>query len=182
MTPFARRRAVARARERVAISMNDDRSMVREFVLQLEGFGEDLEAAAREVLGGVVETTAEAITRGNEFGPGVPWDTGFLRASFQTGLNAPRDGPSVRPPTPGRRPGAGELYTGVLDVSIAARAVLGDRIYITTIAEYAVYLEEGTTQRRFGALKGAATPFIAPVEARFQQICDSVAKRVGAVD
>jgi hypothetical protein len=157
--------------------------MLREFSAELRAFGEiDVTGRGVRVLQEAAEVTSKAIVLGNAFGPGAPLDTGFLRSSFRVARNAPDDGPSEPPVTPaGRRPGDPPIFAGALDTSAAQLARLGDSIYCTTIAAYAVYLEEGGMVRRNGdpTNVGAPTPFIAPVEARFLAIVDDAADRVG---
>jgi hypothetical protein len=157
-------------------------TMLREFTTQLQAFARDdvagkLEAVFQEA----AQTASEAVVIGNAFGPGAPLDTGFLRASFRVAEGAPVDGPSTPPPTPGRKPGDAPIYGDALDTSAAARAPLGGTVFCTTIAEYATYLEEGGMVRRNGPPenRGAATPFVAPVEARWPAIVDDAASRVG---
>lgn len=155
--------------------------MVREFRSQLLAFDGEVRGQAVDVFREAAQTTAEAIVIGNRFGPGAPLDTGFLRASFRVALNNPEDGPSVGAKVSGRKDGAAPIYPANLDTSGAARAQLGDDIYITTMAAYAVALEEGTGVRRNGpsANVGTPTPFVAPVEFRFDAIVEDAARRVG---
>lgn len=142
-------------------------------------FREDVEGRATAAFQEAAQLTAEAIVVGSQYGPGAPLDTGFLRASFRVSRNRPDDGPTTPPPTPGRTPGDAPLYPTTVDTSPAATARLGETIYITTAAEYAVYLEEGDLTRRHGPLAGAPTPFVGPVEARWAAILDDAARRAG---
>jgi len=141
---------------------------------------EDVRGGATAVLREAAQTVAEAIVVGNAFGPGVPVDTAFLRASFRVAQGAPVDGPTEPPPrSPERAPGA-PVFDAPFDVSAAATVPLGTELFITTAVEYAAYLEEGANMaRRFGVNAGASTPFIAPVEARWERIVDDAARRVG---
>jgi hypothetical protein len=156
--------------------------MLKEFTDQLGAFGrEDVTRMGALVFEEAAQATAEAVVIGNQFGPGAPLDTGFLRASFRVARNRPEDGPSERPPTPGRKQGDPPLYAPTLDTSAVAGATLGDSIFVTTVAEYADYLETGGLTRRNGPPEnvGAPTQFVAPVEARWLQIVDDAARRVG---
>jgi len=156
--------------------------MLKEFTDELRAFGqEDVQRLGTQVFGEAAQAAAEAVVIGNQFGPGAPLDTGFLRASFRVSRNRPEDGPSVAPPTPGRKDGDPPIYATTLDTSAIASAVLGDEVYCTTVAEYADYLEEGGLTRRNGPPenRGASTQFVAPVEARWLQIVDDAVRRVG---
>lgn len=156
--------------------------MLKEFTDQLQAFGaEDVRRLGTSVFQDAAQVTAEAVVLGNQFGPGAPLDTGFLRASFRVAKNAPEDGPSEATDIPGRKDGDSPIYPATLDTSAAASAFLGDQVFCTTIAEYADYLEEGGLTRRNGPPEniGAPTPFVAPVEARWLQIVDDAARRVG---
>lgn len=155
--------------------------MVREFRSALFAFDGETRGQAVDVFREAAQTTAEAIVIGNAFGPGAPLDTGFLRASFRVALNSPEDGPSVGAKVSGREPGASPIYAESLDTSNAARAQLGDDVFITTMAEYAVALEEGNGLRRNGPSEnvGTPTPFVAPVEFRFDAIVEDAGRRLG---
>ena len=124
---------------------------------------------------------ARAVIEGNGFGPGAPLDTGFLRASFRVSRNQPEDGPTTAPAVPGRQPGDAPLYPTTADTTAIGAAQLGDTIYVTTLAEYAGYLEEGGMVRRNGPpeLVGTPTEFIAPVDARWPQIVEEAVRRTG---
>lgn len=153
-----------------------------EFRLQLETFGrEDVAARAEATLQQAGMIAAEAVVIGNAYGPGAPLDTGFLRSSFRVSTNIPADGPSTRPKTPGRKAGDPPLYPSTVDTTAAASATLGEAIYVQTMAEYAVYLEEGSMVRRHGPPenRGQPTPFIAPVEARWDAIAEDAKRRAG---
>lgn len=162
--------------------------MTREFSAALRDFEAlDVRGRATDLFQEAAAAASEAVVVGlQDFGPGAPMDTGFLRASFRVARNAPEDGPSERPETPGRKPGDAPLYPEMLtvagmDLSAAQSAMLGETVYCTTIAEYATYLEEGGMVRRHGPPEnvGATTQFIAPVEARWDAIVDDAAQRVG---
>lgn len=156
--------------------------MLKAFTDQLQAFGRlDVMGVATEVFQESAQVAAEAVVIGNAYGPGAPLDTGFLRASFRVAKNAPEDGPSAPPATPGRKDGDPPRYPTTLDTSATQTAALGDRVYCTTVAEYADYLEEGGLTRRNGPPEnvGAPTPFVAPVDARWLQIVDDTARRVG---
>lgn len=154
--------------------------MVKTFAADCEAwFKDDVEGKATLTLQEAADTAAEAIVVGNEFGPGVPVDTGFARSSFRVALNEAVDGPSQPPPTPGRKPGDAPIFTEPLDTSAIEQATLDTLVYVTTAAEYAVHLEELGNKRRFGPNAGGSTQFIAPVEQRWPSIVEDAARRVG---
>ena len=154
--------------------------MLREFRDTLQAFGrEEVERVGGVVFQEAAQVAAEAVVIGNAYGLGAPLDTGFLRASFRVARNAPEDGPSVAPTIPGRQDGDPPVYPAGLDTSAAAGARLGDTVWCTTMAAYAQYLEDGGFTRRNGPDRGAPTLFVAPVEARWVQIVDDTARRVG---
>jgi hypothetical protein len=142
-------------------------------------FRDDVEGRGTAAFQEAAQQAAEAIIIGSQYGPGAPLDTGFLRASFRVSRNRPEDGPSEAPPTPGRQPGAPPIFTTTPDTSQVATAVLGDEVFITTVAEYAQHLEENGLTRRNGPRAGQPTEFIAPVEARWPAILDDAARRAG---
>ncbi len=158
-------------------------ALFREFTSELFKFGdEDVEGRGTAMFRECAQVTAEAIVIGNAYGPGTPLDTGWLRASFRVSESVPEDGPGERPALPGREPGSGTVFASALDTSAAARAKLGNSVFVSTMAPYAGDLEEGAgLVRRNGPPEniGAPTPFIAPVEARFGQIAEDAARRVG---
>lgn len=154
------------------------------FARELRSFlDEDVIGRATLTLREAGQTAAEAIVIGNEYGPGVPVDSAFLRSSFRASVGEPIDGPSEPPPTKGRAPGTA-VFDAPLDLTAFAGAELDTDLHLTTAVEYAEYLEEGSNQygamaRRFGINAGAATPFVAPVEARWDRIVEDAAARVG---
>lgn len=156
-------------------------TLVRDFTSALHAFGSEVNELGTLAFREVALVTAEAIDIGNEFGPGVPLDTGYLRASFRVGINQVNDGPSERPRVKGRKPGDAPLTSATVDTSPVTRVALGDSVYITTNVEYAEPLENNPKTRRNGPPenRGASTEFIAPVEARFERIVDDAAQRVG---
>jgi len=158
----------------------DPQQLVYDFQLDLSRFGDEVEGGALKMFHESAQQVAEAIVVGNQYGPGVPVDTGFARSSFRIGVNAPVDGPSLRPFISRRvtRPGV-EIFPAALDLAPIGTAQLGDILYITTPAVYPQYLEFTPKRRRFGPHKGQTTEFIAPVEARFDAIVDDAADRVG---
>lgn len=159
--------------------MSDPNALVYDFVADLTRFGDEIADGATKVLQEAAQTTAEAITIGNQFGPGIPVDTGFARASFRVGVGSPADGPSEAPPRPKGLPAGVRAFDTPIDMGPIGRAALGDALYITTQVEYAQVLEFEAKRRRFGANAGASTEFLEPVEARFTQIVDDAADRVG---
>lgn len=149
-------------------------AFARTFIAQCEAYArEDVARDAMLTIREAAETAAEAVAIGNEFGPGIPRDTSFAAASFRMGLNRPVDGPRLGIP--------GVDYAPYLkpNLALANRFTLDDRLYFTTVAEYAQYLEELPLQRRAGEYAGRSTAFIAPVEQRWPAIVDDAADRVG---
>ena len=173
---------------------DDPNQMLYDFRLDLERFGAEVENGALKVFHAAAKSAAEAIVVGNDYGPGVPVDTGFARSSFGIGINSPAQGPTEPPLTALARGIGGNKYLarlqrvqtgkGLGQISTppmlgVSGAVLGDTVFITTMAKYPQYLEFYPKQRRFGKNKGASTEFIFPVEARWPQIVDDAAARVG---
>ncbi|GAB1340938.1 hypothetical protein [Gemmatimonas sp.] len=173
--------------------MSSNEEFARAFMAELRLLGDDVETHVRAIWQESMQTAAEAVVIGNSFGPGVPVDTGFLRASFRLGLNTPQDGPTA--PPAGLPQGGG--LPAQLDLATISRAELGETVYLTTDAEYAVPLEEGTysrgdksgtfsrrtSEQQLKNLKGTMgpTPFVAPVVARWQSIVDDAARRTKGV-
>mgnify|MGYP000078298174 CR=1 FL=1 len=158
---------------------SDPNALVYDFRADLSAFGDEVVGGATKVLQEGSNTTFEAIVLGNEFGPGVAVDTGFARSSFRVGINQVEEGPSEPPGhIPGRRPGVPFMGPIRGDIPIA-RAQLGDQVFITTVVEYPQFLEFEPKTRRYGPLAGQSTEFLDPVEARFTDIIDDAADRVG---
>ncbi len=168
--------------------MSGNRESARHFTAQLTAMADDIEGRLDVIFAESIQTAAEAVVIGNGFGPGVPVDTGFLRASFRFGLGAPVDGPSLPPE------GTGQVFTAGLDTSPLVRVRLEQSVYLTTVAEYAQYLEDGTydggtfnrrtSEEQLKNQKGTLgpTPFIEPVLARWQAIVDDAVRRTGGSD
>lgn len=155
---------------------------ILEFSRELRDFiREDVQGAGERTLETAAGLAAEAVVVGNTFGPGAPVDTGFLRASFRVSKNQPDDGPSTPPELPGRQAGDPPVFDTRLSATRGVRLRFGDLLYVTTMAEYAIYLEEGGMLRRNGPpeLVGTPTPFVAPVEARWPAIVETAARRNG---
>lgn len=153
-------------------------SMLREFNAELEQFAGATAEQARLIFAESAATACEAIAIGNEFGPGAPLDTGYLRASFRVGVDTIVNGPST-PPQRSKRSDGTHLIADVFDASPVQRVQIGQTVYLVTNVDYAKYLETGHMTRRHGEHVGQDTEFIAPVEARFGQIVDDAADRVG---
>ncbi|MBY0490624.1 MAG: hypothetical protein K2R93_12350 [Gemmatimonadaceae bacterium] len=160
--------------------MSDPLALVYDFEADLSRFGDAVENGATLVLREAGDTTAEAIVIGNQYGPGVPIDTGWARASFVAALNEPAEGRGERPFISRKVNPAGRvLFPETIDLAPIGRAQLGDAIYITTVVEYAQVLEFQPKTRRYGPNAGRSTVFIEPVHARFGAIVDDAADRVG---
>lgn len=154
-------------------------TLIENFLLDLRAFSELTDARATAVVRATAAVCAEAIIIGNEYGPGAPVDTGWLRASFQVTLNTPATGPSEPPPRPkGRRLEDPPLYPDAPVLTGAENAALSDVVYITTPAAYAEYLEYDGLERRFGPYRGMPTAFVRSVALRFDRIVDDVRRRL----
>jgi hypothetical protein len=154
------------------------------FQRQMEAFiVEDVTERATLVLREAAETTAEAIVLGNAFGPGVPLDTGYLRASWRVGIGAPPPlAPATPPPSAARGKGVPLYPVDMAGLTLElTRATLGTDVYIMTHVGYAEYLETEPMRRRHGPIEnvGAPTVFLEPVADRFAAIVDDAAVRVG---
>lgn len=174
--------------------INDPNQLLYDFRLDLERFGEEVENGAVMVLHESATRALQAIVSGNDYGPGIPVDTGGARSSFRVGINAPADGPTEPPMRFLQRVGGNKYLRRSVAVqknkglgqipippvqSEIANAQLGDTIYVNTMMEYPQYLEFNHLRRRFGKNKGMDTEFIAPVEARWNQLVDDAAVKVG---
>lgn len=155
------------------------------FARELQAFlDDDVIGRATLALREAAETAAEAIVIGNEYGPGVGVDSAFGRSSFRASVGEPEIGPTEPPVLPGRKPGT-VVFETPLDLSAFAGYELGDGdLHLTSGVEYLEHQELGSNQygvmaRRFGVNAGAPTPFIAPVEARWEPIVNDSAARVG---
>lgn len=93
----------------------------------------------------------------------VPVDTGFLRASLQAGLNAPANTASQP------NPGGSFSYDGSQVSLVIANASLNDVVYATYGANYAIFVEYGTS-------KMAPRAFVRQAAAQWPQIVDEVAR------
>lgn len=153
-------------------------STLAEFSLDLKQWGLEVEADATRVFRAASQVAAEAVVVGNEFGPGAPVDTGFLRSSFRVGLGAPKAGPVTKPRTPGRVPGAPALYPAAPVADALASATMDRVVYVTTSAAYAEPLELLSRTRRFGPYAGRSTAFVRPVELRWPRIIERVMRQL----
>lgn len=156
-------------------------STVAEFTLDLEAFGVAVEADATAVLREAAELTAEAIALGNQYGPGAPVDTGFLRASFRASVGAPASGPTTAPRRQKRRPGSAPVAAPTFGPALAS-ATLDQPLYITTNVGYAQFLELLERRRRYGRFAGQSTVFVRPVELRWPRIVEDTMRRLGVGD
>jgi hypothetical protein len=154
-------------------------STLAEFALDLQAWGLEVEADATRVFRAAAQVAAEAVVVGNQYGPGAPVDTGFLRASFRVGLGAPAPSPANAPRTPGRRPGDAPVFAAAPVASVIAGASLDRAIYVTSNAAYAETLEFLPRTRRFGPYAGQPTVFVRPVEARWPRIVEDTMRRLG---
>lgn len=186
--------------------MSDDRAFLHEL---REFADKDVSEKATITLQEAAQRTFEAVSIGNAFGPGAPVQYGFLRASFSIGLGSPEDGPSTPPHLTrntknakarkqriAKRKAQGlivakrrrdtskrdiPVYPPNTDFSALASLQLGVLAYYTTMAFYAEFLETLGLTRRHGPPQniGRSTTFVAPVEARFDDIVQDAAKRAG---
>lgn len=109
----------------------------------------------------VFRESAQRVT--NRMSELTPVDTGFLRASLQAGLNAPAN------TTSNQNPGGSFNYDGGQVALVIANAQLSDTIYATFGANYAQFVEYGTS-------KMAPRAFVRQAAAQWPQIVDEVAR------
>ena len=103
-----------------------------------------------------VQDTIEIMQTPVAKGGNMPVDTGFLRSTLQTGLNAPVLGPST--PTAG----GNYSYNGSQATMTIASADLGDSIFATYSANYARFVHDGANGR-------PGRPFVTLAAQRWQQ-------------
>ena len=130
-----------------------------EFEAQVLRFERSLETQSDRVVQGVALIIGDSLVAAGRYGPGTPYDTGFLRSSWRASRNAPEtvEGVAGTSDAPTPEP---DLSPGIL----GARA--GDVLYFTNSAEYAGIVEE-------------RQPFVAPVAANVPQIVADVARQLG---
>jgi hypothetical protein len=160
---------------------------VQDFTVNLNRFKTVVRLRSASVIRGSAFDAAEALVIGSKHGPGAPGpDTGFLRSSFRVGIGAPEDGPTTPDPAvvAGHEPGDPPRYVEPFDDAAIARAGLDTEVYVTTSAEYAEFLENAPRTRQTGpdALRGAPTPFVAPVSASWPRIVRENARAAAAGD
>jgi hypothetical protein len=155
----------------------------RAFSAQLDRMLRDVEDRLDEVWRTATLTAAQAVVEGNAFGPGVPVDTGQLRASWRIGVGRPEDGPSA--PIESDAVGDGPMMLAFLDLGVLKRATTDDVIWLTTMFPYAVHLEMGSGNRRTAEeqlknRKGSLGPtvFLEPVVSRWEQIVFDALRRL----
>jgi len=148
-----------------------------EFVAQIDKWiaanQERIRAVKNASIQRVIEIAQEPVGGGGN----MPVDTGFLRASFRVGLDAPAPGPSTPPSTAGREPGSAPLFSAPVLGPELATVALGQVVFVTTNVEYAAYLEYLDRQRRYGKFAGQSTVFIAPIELRWPRIVEDALRR-----
>lgn len=111
--------------------MNDARMFKMHLTEYANQFGVEMDALARQ--------TAQQLSENVIVD--TPVDTGFLRSSWQPAINGVETGKGT--------PMAGEAATGkvMATVGIAAASMkAGDTYYFTNNAEYALYVEFGTSR------------------------------------
>jgi len=89
-----------------------------------------------------VERTIEIMQTPVAKGGNMPVDTGFLRSSFQAGLNAPVFGPTQPP-----KKRVSFSYNGSQATMVIASAEIGDTIFGTYSANYAKFVHDGANGR-----------------------------------
>lgn len=155
-------------------------STVLEFQRDLQRWGVEVEEDALTVFRAAAEDAAEALVVGNQYGFGVPTDTGFARSSFRVGLGRPADGPSERPAGL-ESTGSLQFGTPVLAPTIQ-RATLDRALYVTSNVGYLVPLELLPKVRRYGPHAGQSTIFLRPIESRWENIVFDNMRRLGIGD
>ncbi len=151
------------------MSFNDDQ--VRKFEAKLKEAMAQREAYHTEVFRESLRTVYGALVGPSSYGPGVPVDTGTLRANFGIGV--------------------GSLESATLGSADIERVTLEDAVFLVNTMAYAVPVEEGRTRygdvmRRRTAeqqLKrlpgtGEVTTFVDPVVRRWPQIVEDVILRL----
>lgn len=113
----------------------------------------------------VFRESAQRVT--NKMAELTPVDTGFLRSSIQAGLNAPANTAS-KP-----NPGGSHTYDGGEVSLVINNARLSDVIYCTFGANYAIFVEYGTS-------KMAPRAFVRQAAAQWPQIVNQVAQEAQA--
>jgi hypothetical protein len=156
-------------------------STTREFKAELKKFKFNVQDGGTRFIQEAAQQAGEALVIGSQYGPGVPGpDTGFARASFRVGRNAAADGPT-NPPRglKGVSRGGSPTYRAALSTAKIARFQLGDLLYITTDAAYAIHLEDGVRTRRTGpsSNRGRSTQFVDPVVRSWDAIARDAERR-----
>lgn len=152
------------------MSFNDEQ--VRKFEAALERALAQREQYHTEVFRESLRTVYGAMVGPSSYGPGVPVDTGALRANFGIGV--------------------GSLESATLGSADIERVTLEDPVFLVNSLEYAMPVEEGRTRygdvmRRRTAdqqLKrlpgtGDVTTFADPIVRRWPQIVEDVVQRLG---
>jgi hypothetical protein len=116
------------------------------------------EAVFKQSAQEVIETMQTPVAAGGN----MPVDTGFLRASLRTTLNAPTQGGLANPGTPA------QYDSGSVSLAING-AGLGDTIYAVYTANYASFVEYGSRGR-------PGRGFVRLAAQQWPQIVDQVAK------
>lgn len=157
------------------MSRND--ANVRAFAAALDQRFAEVDQKLTEIFRESISLTVQNIVGPGDYGPGVPVDTGALRASFGLGVGGPGAAGG----------GAAAIGTGLLN-----SVRLQDSIFFTSELAYAQWVELGRTrnggqmQRRtaaqqLGRLKGTGGPttFLQPVLDQWPRIVEEAVQRVG---
>lgn len=154
------------------------------FSVQLDKWLEKEQAREKEYVIRVATALARSVIVGGDYSPGSPVDTGFFRAAWRVGINAPpaptadQDaseeqlsfkgmGQKKAKAAPGTYPDPMPEITGML-----AGAVPGDMIYISNSVIYGPRLEYGHSQQ-------APAGFVRLTVAAFESICRDVRMQMG---
>lgn len=156
-----------------------------DFSVKLDRWLEKEQAREKEFIIRVATALAREVIVGGEYSPGSPVDTGFFRAAWRVGINAP-PAPSAPPPAPndqlsfkGMGPKkAAAKENGVFPdpmpeiMGMLSGALPGDVIYIANSVVYGPRLEYGHSQQ-------APQGFVRLTVAAFESICRDVKQKMG---
>jgi hypothetical protein len=137
----------------------DGARLVRAFEADLAAMAAGLEDRIGDIFADAVHTAAEAIIVGNQYGPGVPVDTGFLRASFDTS----------------------DLARARTQREVTLTTAAEYAVHLEAGERDGSALQRRSAEEQIKNLKGTQgpTPFVEPVEARWTAIVEDTVRRTG---
>lgn len=107
----------------------------------VDAWARETEHRLRSVLRESAQDVAEAVSVGNQYGPGSPRDTGFLLSSWDATLGTPPSTPLKAP----KGATAGQFSRSDSMALVISSADLGDTITVYNNTQYLPYLEDGST-------------------------------------